>query len=101
LHHAAHTERGRAGADGLFHDCKPAMWQTIRAALEIRGDDLIFQDSVKREAIGLVLCFLIVIFALLADCPAILAVITLVPPAIQNAAIGQAVERSLLATGSA
>src|SRR5258707_5147252 len=80
LNHTAHAKGRRAGADSLFHDGQPAMWQAVGAALEVRGNDLVFQHSVEREAVRFVLRVLVVIFALLADGPAVHPVIAFVPP---------------------
>src|SRR5579885_339099 len=101
LDHAPHTESRRAGADRLAHQGNPAVRQAIFVALEVQRDDLILKQGVEREAIGLVLRVLIVVLALLADGPAILPVVALGPPAIQNATVRQAVQRSLLSACSA
>src|SRR5579859_6015668 len=101
FYHAPHTERGSAGAYGLFHNADPAMRDAARALLVVRGDNFVLERRVERQAIGLVLGVGVVIFAFLADGPAVPAIEALGPPAIQHAEIGLPVERGFLPAGPA
>src|SRR5579859_451931 len=82
FHHALHTEGGGAGAYGLFHNSDPAMRNAVRALLVESGDHLFLERLVERKAIGLILRVGVVVFAFLADGPAILAVEAFGPPAV-------------------
>src|SRR5581483_2468550 len=100
LNHATHTELRGAGTNCLFHIAKPAVRNVIFSPLKEGRDDLFFEQAVEREAIGFGLDFLIMILALLANGPAVVAVVTFGPPAVENAAIWLAVEGGLLAAGA-
>src|SRR5579884_1626774 len=101
FHHAAHAECRCAGTDRLLHNAAPAMRNAFGVALEERGDDLLFEQAIQREAIGFSLGVLIVVLARFTDSPAIFAVVALGPPAIEDAATGLTVERRLLPAGAA
>src|SRR5579863_2234807 len=96
FHHAPHTEGGSAGAYGLFHDGDPAMRNTVCASIIKGRDHFSLKCLIERETVRLVLRVGIIIFALLADGPAIFAIVALVPPAIQHTAIWLSIERSFL-----
>ncbi len=77
------------------------MRNIVEAAVEEEGHDVVLQDVVQRGGIRVVAGGLVLIVAALADRPAVGAVEGLFPPAVENAAIGQAVEAGLLAAGAA
>src|SRR5260221_3161728 len=100
LQHASHTESGSACPNSLFHDRNPAMRDTIIPPVIVGRNDLVLEQGIQGEAIGLILRVRIVIFACLANRPAVPAIVTLGPPAVQDAAIWLPVERCFLAAGT-
>src|SRR5260370_18967210 len=100
LQHSMHAESGSACPNSLFHDRNPAMRDTIIPPVIVGRNDLVLEQGIQGAAIGLILRVLIVIFACLANRPAVPAIVTLGPPAVQDAAIWLPVERCFLAAGT-
>src|SRR5690606_9152506 len=78
---------------GIFHAPNPLDWSSVPVLLIEGGHDLLLEEPVNR--IG---SFRVVVSL---DSPAVFAVVALVPPAVQDAEVGNAIQRSLLATGAA
>ena len=69
LDHTSHAELWSASANGFFHRLSPVMRYAVSATIEIAWNNLLFQNLVEGKTISLVLCFLIVVFALLLQSP--------------------------------
>src|SRR5438874_1917891 len=91
--HAAHAEHRRAGSYRLFHHSNPAVRNTITSPLVVRRNDIALEQLVEREAIRFILHIRVVVFALFADCPAVLAIVALGPSA------GCALPAKMICTG--
>src|SRR5260370_18368262 len=100
LQHATHAESGSACPNSLFHDRNPAMRDTIIPPVIVGRNDLVLEQGIQGEAIGLILRVRVVIFACLANRPAVPAIVTLGPPAVQDASIWLPVRRCFLAAGT-
>src|SRR6266699_3443941 len=74
------------------------MWNTIGATIIISWDDLFLEQAVQRKAVGLSLCIRIVVFTFLANRPAVLAVVALGPPAIEDTTIRLSIQGGFLTT---
>ena len=72
------------------------MRNTVTSPFVVRRNDIALEQLVEREAIRFILHIRVVVFALLADSPAVLAIVALGPPAIQDTTIRLPVERRLL-----
>src|SRR5579859_2704102 len=99
--HAPHAERRRHATDGVLHGRHPTVRYAVQSAVVIRWHNLAFEKVVERGGVGGVAGILVGIVARLADGPAIMAVVSLFPPAVYDTAIGQAVEAGLLAARAA
>ncbi len=77
------------------------MRNTIRTAIIISRNNFFFEQPVERKAVGLGLRIGIVVFTFLANRPAVLAVVALGPPAIEDTAIRLSIESCLLTTCTA
>ena len=100
FHHAPHAEPGCTSTNGFLHDGNPAVRNAVRPTIIVGGNNFLFEQAVQRKTIRLCLHVRVVIFSLFPDSPAILAVVALGPPAIEDAAIWLSIQRSLLTTGS-
>src|SRR5260370_10602156 len=101
FYHATHTESRSGGSNSLLHVGNPTMRNTIVPVIVVGWNNLLLEQCIQGETIGLVLHVLVMIFAFLANRPAVLAVIALGPPTIENTAIRLPIERRFLAAGSA
>jgi len=88
LDHAAHTELRCQRAHGLFHAGDPVTGQAVGGALVVvKRDNLVFQGVVEAEGVAAVLLVGVVEVGIVTDSPAVAPVVTLPPPAVQNAQI--------------
>src|ERR1700731_3487049 len=101
FHHTFHAEFRSASANGLLHGSDPAMRNTIRTAIIISRNNFFFEQPVERKTVGLGLRIGIVVFTFLANRPAVLAVVALGPPAIEDTAIRLPIQCSFLTTCTA
>src|SRR5215204_530767 len=101
LDHALRAERRRDGAYRLLHDGHPAGRHVALAAVVVERDEGVFEGGVEAFGVGEVLLLLGGVLLFLSDGPAVVAVVRLGPPAVEDAEVGGAVEGSLLAGGAA
>src|SRR6266567_4604420 len=101
LHHPPHTESRSAGTNRFLHHGHPAVWDTVQPLVIVGWHNLFFQYLVQGKAVGLVLYILVMKLALFTDCPAVLTVISLCPPAVENTTVWLPVQRGFLVAGAA
>ena len=101
LHHPLRVEDRRDAADRFAHQLQPGEGKFAVRFRVIERNDLVLEQLIKTARVHFVLKFGGAIVDLGADGPAVVAVVTFAPPAIEHAQIDSAIRRRFHSAGAA
>ena len=100
-HHPRRRERGADAGNRAFHHADPSRRQVALVTLVVGGHDLLLEQAVERQRVLLILRPLVGGLDFATHRKTVRAVVALGPPAVENAAVHDAVDAGLLTARAA